>query len=382
LLCAISSLPCLTDLIINGTDKVFIPATFPRSLRRLKVMAFRGGDVSELFDAGPHNQIRELMVYGTNEGVQTAVRACPEITAISVDAHCISQGDLDSILGMCKSLQRLCIDGRMHDDVWFSFASLESSPCARSLTSIKSRAKLTPGFMEIICRCCPAIEELSVCIVGPADVRAMASLMRLHVLEVNYISDWKRGSEFSEAFTALGNADGATPFTRLVLRFAKFDVMGFFSSRRCSALRKLELVRCIEFTEQAMRTLAINVRDSLVVLSSSSAVLISPLLAECRCLERLILRSGGLDVETVWIIGQTCKAPLRWVEINSKMSDDNIRAVVPALAGVVFLDIDCSTKAVLQHIIPRCPCLQVLRAHSFDVKTLRSGVPKHITVLT
>jgi hypothetical protein len=194
-------------------------------------------------------------------GVQAVVRACPEITALTDRGYLrFSQEDLDSILGTCKNLQRLCITSESGADL-LSFARLESFPCARSLTSIEINPKLTPRSVEVICCCCPAIEELAVRGVGPADVRAMASLMRLRVLEVGH--DPEQGPELAEVFTALGNAEGATPLTRLMLWFAKFDATGLFSSRRCSALRELKLIRCSTFTEQAMRALATNVRDSL-----------------------------------------------------------------------------------------------------------------------
>jgi hypothetical protein len=381
LLRAISSLPCLTDLTITVDGKVLIPATFPRSLCRLTVGAFYGSsDISELFGAGPHDQIRELVIGNGDVDVQVAIRACPEITALTVGGyHDFSQEDLDSILSTCKNLQRLCIDR----DSLFSFARLESSPCAQSLTSIKSRANLAPGSMEVICRCCPAIEELAVRGVGPADVRAMASLMRLCVLEVySHSHDQGQGPELSEAFTALGNAEGATPFTRLMLRHAKFDATGFFSSHRCSALRALELDGCTRLTKQVMHALAINARDTLesLVFSWVRVVPIVPLLAECRRLERLVLHC--CNTEDMQTIGQTCKAPLRFVEILSRrIFGGAVCAFMPALAGVVFLRIGCSAEAILQYIIPQCPCLQVLCVRSpSTAKKLRAEIPKHITI--
>jgi hypothetical protein len=378
LLRAISSLSCLSDLTIDVGRKVVIPTTFPRSLRRLTVTLYDGGDVSVLFGAGPHNQIRELEI--DEDHVRTAVCACPEITTLTVrDYHSFSQENLGSVLGTCKNLQRLCID-RIEP---LSFARLESSPCARLLASIKVSAKLTPGSMGVICRCCPAIEELSVCGVGPDDVRVMASLMRLHVLEMRYGRYSEQGPEFSEAFTALGNAEMARPFTRLVLERIKFSATGLFSSRRCSALRELELDGRSTFTKQAMHALATNVRDSLAVLVISwvPVAMVLPLLAECHRLECLTLDCcSTVDMQ---VIGETCKAPLRYFKIvnNEMIDDDAVCAVAPALAGVVFLRIDCSAEAVLQHIIPRCPYLQMIRVHSTDVaKQLRSEVPKHITV--
>jgi hypothetical protein len=60
-----------------------------------------------------------------------------------------------------------------------------------------------------------------------------------------------------------------------------------------------------------------------------------------------------------------------------------VRAVVPALTGVMFLEIDCSAEAVLQHIIPQCSCLQILRVRSTGiVRQLRSVIPKHIAVIS
>jgi hypothetical protein len=377
LLRAISSLPCLTDLTIDTDIKVLVPATFPRSLCKLKTATY--GSVSVLLSAGPHSQIKELEISASH--VQAAVRACPEITALTVrDYH--TQEDLDIILGTCKNLQRLRICAGL-----LSFSILESSLCARSLTSIKVIARLAPGSMEVICRCCPAIEELSVYGVDLADVRAMASLMRLHVLKVTYGHKREQGPELAEAFTALGNADGATSFTRLVLRYVMFDVTGLFSSRRCSALRELKLVCCNGLTEQAMQALATNVRDSLTMLMFSVMLAepIIPLLAECHRLECLILRD--CIIEDMLIISQICKAPLRFVKIigqfrdNGRITNGEVRAIVPALAGVVFLRIECPAKVVLRHIIPRCPCLQMLRVSSSYAKRLRSVVPKHITII-
>jgi hypothetical protein len=237
--------------------------------------------------------------------------------------------------------------------------------------------------MEITCCCCPAIEDLSVCNVSPADVRAMASLMRLNVLEVSN-HDAEQGPELAEAFTTLGNTEGATPLTRLKLRFITFDATGFFSSRRCSALRDLELFCCDKLTDQAMQALATNVCDSLVALVciSSSVAPIVPLLAGCRRIERLTLYRC-INNAGIRTIGKTCKAPLRFVKITGRTTDngDAVRAIMPALAGVVFLHVGCSAEAVLQHIIPQCPCLQVLRVCSPDIaKQLRSVIPKHITV--
>jgi hypothetical protein len=199
-----------------------------------------------------------------------------------------------------------------------------------------------------------------------------------------YNHDQDQGPELAEAFTALGNAEGATPFTRLILGSIAFDVTGLFSSRRCSALRELELFRCDGITEQSMQALATNVRDSLVSLmvSMMSIAPIVPLLAGCRRLERLILHS--CNTADMQVIGETCKAPLRSAELFSDVTiDDYVCAIVPALSGIVFLHIDCSVEAVLQHIIPRCPYLQVLRVRSSDiVKQLRSVIPKHITVIS
>jgi hypothetical protein len=85
------------------------------------------------------------------------------------------------------------------------------------------------------------------------------------------------------------------------------------------------------------------------------------------------------------IVGEASKAPLRLVKITDniiKTTDEEVRAIVPALAGIVFLDIECSAKTVLQHIIPRCPCLRMLYVHSSSIaKQLRPEVPKHITVI-
>jgi hypothetical protein len=339
-------------------------------------------DISVLFGAGPHNQIRELKVQADN-GVQ-AVRACPEITALMVHVFSgrLTQEDLNYILGTCKNLQRLCVNSA---DDHLSFACLESSPCARSLTSIKVNRKLAPGSVEIISRCCPAIEELSVHGVGPADARAMASLMRLRVLQVMCDLEQDQGPELSEAFTTLGNTPGATPFTKLVLESVKFDVTEFFSSRRCSALRALVLDGCNEITEQAMQALATNVRDSLesLMISWVPTLLIVPLLAGCRRLESLSLNTFDIDARNMQIVSQTCKAPLRFVKfIGFKATDDDaMRAVMPALSGVMFLRVECSVKAVLQHIIPQCPCLQMLRVRPEFVAELRPMVPKHITVI-
>jgi hypothetical protein len=381
LLRAISSLTCLTDLTIDlRLRKEIIPATFPQSLRRLTVALCDSDDISVLFGAGPHNQIRELEIH--TSGVQ-AVRACPEITALTVHDFNgrLTQEDLDIILGTCRNLQRLCVNSA---DDHFSFARLESSPCARSLTSIKVDTNLAPGSVEVISRCCPAIEELSVRGVGPADVHAMASLMRLRVLEVSHDLWQDQGPELSEAFTTLGNTEGAIPLTRLVLRYTKFDVTGLFSSPRCSALRELKLISGNGLTDQAMQALATNVRDSLMslMLSWTSAAPVVPLLVECRRLECLILYR--CNTEGMRIIGQTCKAPLKSVKITGiRMIDAAVRAVVPVLAGVVYLDIDCPAKAILQHIIPRCPYLRVLRVRSPDIaRQLRSEIPKHITVIS
>jgi hypothetical protein len=379
LLRAISSLPCLTDLTISMAGKVPVPS-FPRSLRRFKVVE-TGSDISTLFDAGSYDQIKELEI-GPGQ-VQTAVRACPEITALTISVIGALQKDLDCIFNTCKNLQQLHINyvgSRVYSVDLASFTCLESSPCARSLTSIKIDAKPASGSMKIISRCCPAIEEFAICDVGPADVRVMASLMRLHVLEVRHCHE----QELSEAFTALGNAEGATPFTRLALKFTKFDATGLFSSRRCGALRELELLDCNGITEHVIQTLATNVRDSLVVLVVAwiSVAPIVPLFAGCRRLERLTLHCG-CDAKDMRVIGHACKAPLRFVEIVDGITDGTVRAVVPALTGAMFLDIECSAKAVLQHIIPRCPRLQVLRVRSTDVvRQLRPEVPKHITVVS
>jgi hypothetical protein len=202
------------------------------------------------------------------------------------------------------------------------------------------------------------------------------------VLEV--IHEQNQGPELSEAFTALGNTAGATPFTKLVLESIKFDVTGFFSSRRCSALCKLELVSCDGITEQAMQALATNVRDSLVslVISWMPIVPIVPLLAECHRLERLTLHwcnTAGMQT-----IGQTCKAPLRFFKfIGFRATDgDTVRAIMPALSGVMFLRVECSVEVLLQYIIPQCPCLQMLRVCSPDMaEQLHSKIPKHITVI-
>jgi hypothetical protein len=379
LLRAISSLTSLTDLTIEVYHKVSALTMFPRSLHRLTMETFYGVDVSELFGAGPHNQIRELEIRANSGGVQEAVRACPEITALTIYACSFTQNDLDSILSTSKNLQQLCI-GSVDP---LSFACLESSSCARSLTNIKANKKLAPGSIEIISRCCPAIEELSVCDVCPADVHAMASLMRLRVLEMRCDSDEDQGPELSEALTTLGNTAGVTPFTRLVLESIKFDVTGFFSSHRCSALRELVLDDCNRITRQAMQALATNVRDSLesLLLLWVPVVPIVPLLVECCRLEHLTLHKCG--TEAMEIIGQMCKAPLRLFKFTGNMTDDDaVRAIMPALVGVMFLGIECSTEAILQHIIPQCPCLQMIRVCSPDIaKQLRSVIPKHITVI-
>jgi hypothetical protein len=375
-------LTCLTDLTIEVYGTVLVFATFPRSLRRLDVLPFCDcGDGSVLFGAGPHNQIRELMLHDMVTDVQEAVRACPEITALTTKGkYRFLQEDLDSILGTCKNLRQLCIGG---DDP-LSFACLESSSCARSLTNIKVNKKLAAGSMEIISRCCPAIEKLSVHGVEPVDVRAMASLMQLRVLVVWCDPEQDQGPELAEAFTTLGNTTGATPFTKLVLKSTKFDVTGFFSSRRCSALRALVLDNCNRITEQAMQALATNVRDSLesLMLLWIGAVPIVPLLVECHRLERLTLY--GCNTETMQTIGQTCKAPLRFVKfIGFEAADDDaVRAIVPAITGVMFLRVRCSIEAILQHIIPQCPCLQMLRVYSSNIaRQLRPKIPKHITVI-
>jgi hypothetical protein len=169
-----------------------------------------------------------------------------------------------------------------------------------------------------------------------------------------------------------------------MLESAKFDATGLFSSRRCNALCELELNQCDGLTNQAMQALAINVHDSLESLTVlwMSAMLIVPLLVECRRLERLTLHC--CSTANMRIIGQMCKAPLRFVKISDirMIDDDAVRALVPVLAGVLLLDIMCSARAILQHIIPRCPCLQMLRVLSAGiVKQLRSVIPKHTTVI-
>jgi hypothetical protein len=329
-----------------------------------------------LFSAGPHSQVRELSI--DVDDVQAAVSACPAITALTINGG-LAQEDFDFIFDTCKSLQRLCVRTHAYRAVKLSFTRLGSSPCAQSLTSFKSDAQLVPEFVKTICRCCPAIEELFVRDVGPVDVRAMASLMRLRVLHVVTNRDQDQGPEFSEAFTVLGNADGATPFTKLVLESADFDATGLFSSRRCNALRRLELFYCDGLTKQAMQALATNVRDSLEVLVSSSTALVVPLLAECCRLEYLVLQDYNVGIDSMRAINKTCKAPLRFVDFARfiKMSDAAVGAVSPALAGVVSLSIDCSVVAVLRHIVPRCPHLQTLQVNSlYDAEQLRAKIPK------
>jgi hypothetical protein len=296
-----------------------------------------------MFGAGPHDQIKELNMGHVDGGIQAAVHACPEITEMAVsEFRDFMQEDLNIILGTCKSLQQLSI-GYFES---ISFACLESSLCTRSLTSIKINNKLASGSIEVISRCCPAIEELSVCDVGPVDVRAMASLMRLHVLEMmSYGHDQEQGSELAEAFTALDSTEGATLFARLVLMRIKFDVTRLLSTRRCSALRELELFECDGITEQAMQALAINVRDSLVVLMVSlmPVALIDPLLAKCCRLDHLALH--GCNTAGMQSIGETCKAPLRFVEVSDRMSAGAIRGIASVLAGVVVLDTGCQPRS-------------------------------------
>jgi hypothetical protein len=132
-----------------------------------------------------------------------------------------------------------------------------------------------------------------------------------------------------------------------------------------------------------MQALATNARDSLeaLMVSGMRVALIGPLLAECHCLKHLTLYR--CNTAAMQIIGQTCKAPLKFVKIAGGMTDDAVRAIVPALSSVVFLRIKCSDETVLQHIIPQCPCLQLLRIRSPDIiKRLRSEIPKHITVIS
>jgi hypothetical protein len=158
--------------------------------------------------------------------------------------------------------------------------------------------------------------------------------MRLCVLEVRYDREQEQEPELAEAFTALDNADGATPFTRLMLWYAWFDATGLFSSHQCSALCEFELNQCDGFAKQAMQALAINARDSLESLTVlwMPVMLIVPL-AGCRRLERLALY--GCNSDDMQIISQICKAPLRFVMLTGRIDGDDVRAIVPALAGVV-----------------------------------------------
>ena len=99
--------------------------------------------------------------------------------------------------------------------------------------------------------------EISLCGVTSKDMKAMATLEHIEVMELLVENE-----EETEVMGEMGETEGVVPFKRIRLINVRFNLTRFFSSHRCSALREIYLRDC-EIPEESMKALAMNSCETL-----------------------------------------------------------------------------------------------------------------------
>lgn len=330
------------------------------------------------------------MFNADQEAILSTIHAFPCATDITIDARPMTVDIIQELVKSCPGIRRLNIGA--HD------GDIALGPVLKCLETAKFGLLLEhftigntfadSGDFWSFCRSFPNIVRLELRLEGhpvrPTDIRALITLKQLESFAA-WVERSAMGpegeparKEMADAFTVLGQAEGAAPFKRLELCDATFDATAFFLSRRCHEIRELDIDRC-EFTEASVRALATNVKDSLVKLTfSSDGWNLDPeprrnghipaiLLAECSQIHDLSLTFATDDI--LRQIGEQSRARLTRFDIYNFRPDHTeagFRAFAPALRFVITLKMylpRCPPE-VIRTLISSCPQLRVLKGVS------------------
>lgn len=360
-------------IVIPSDTTSLHPVAFPSGLRHLELLAARL-DVSVLFSLGPFPSIESLTFNGAGGGITAIVGACPSLSSLvlhTFSAVGVTQSDIDFIFGSCKSLTALSL--RTASVGSSNFRRLDSSPFARYLRSFCAFAlSTTAGFSQMISRVSPGLVELKLprLPIQEDDVRTFCQLRHLESISVCFdpTAEFSNGKEMSEAFGALGNAEGCAPFKSLEFSFAGFDGISFFSARRCCSVRALVLRDC-RFPVTSIQSLAENSRNSIHSLSftGSDASFLPPLISlqsighlEVTTNLDSVLRTIGMS-RPLGVPSTVCD-----VDVSSSdpgITDDGLLALAPAISdSVTHLQISCAdvTSSGVISLANRCRVLRQL----------------------
>ena len=97
---------------------------------------------------------------------------------------------------------------------------LKSAKCARNLRKVEFR-NVTEESVEVMSRCCPNIVEISLHEITRRDVKAMANLKHLEVLQLRF------GNEEEEE-EAMGETEGVESLKRIQNYNVRFNLTRFF----------------------------------------------------------------------------------------------------------------------------------------------------------
>jgi hypothetical protein len=363
---AIRSLRSLTRLRIRGIEEVD-PTGFPKKLADLDI---RDTVTCRLFGANGTSlvSVESLSLgFGSDDYVahlSDAIRACPSVTSLKLDlGHKeIWPEEMATIWETCTGLREISIS--FAGDCSMALDEFERSECCANIEKLSLDIAEENVWSRIIRRC-PNIVELSMAYPRPSarDIGELSALKRLEVLRVDCFGDDDELDAFSESFDKLGRSDGI-PLKRIALTFVKFDLGGFFSSRRCRGLREVSFSDCTIRGED-IAALADNARDSLVSLevSRGNEWSIVPLLAGRSRVNRLVMEN--CTKSQTGEIGKMSEAPLEVVAIGNQWSlftDGMIAKIAPALANVIDLTIygDGHSDGAIVELVSKCRRLRRL----------------------
>ena len=357
------------------------PIEIPRTLKDLEVHC---SDASQLFRGtkGPFDSIKSLSL-DCEIGMIPVIRVCPSITSLKLDVgfSSISTEEMKAVWETCTQLQEISIT--CWENCSLALDEFEKSKCCNlikklSLYGRKAEAKT----WETMIRRCPNIMELKMLNPSPTamDIRGLTSLKNLEVLVV----DCNRNSEgISESFSELGGSDGI-PFKRIVLRGARMELSGFFSSHRCHQLREIEFNDC-KMSMRSIEALAENVHDSLISLEFTGydGNFMIPLLTRCSRLNQLVIHNCMKSL--MKRIGIEGKAPLKNVILedrSSQFSDEGIIGIAQALKDVIDLEINSkkiSSGGIIE-LVSKCPKLRQIKVHVKLFKSIREALHHKVIV--
>ena len=352
---SIESLKNLTRLyivVMFGETVEMIPIEIPRTLKELDVYCL---DASRLFreTKGPFDSIKSLSLF-CRTGMIPAIGACPSITSLKleVEGSNISTEEMKVVWETCTQLQEISISCLRNCSL--ALDEFEKSKCCNLIKKLSLNIiNVEARTWETMIRRCPNIVELEMLNPWPTamDIRGLTSLKNLEVLDVNCS---RNGEGISKSFSELGGSDGI-PFKRIVLRDAKMELSGFFSSHRCHQLREIEFSDC-EMSMRSIEALTENVHDSLISLefTGNDGEIMIPLLTHCSRINQLMI--NNCKESLMKRIGMESKAPLANVTLGhfwTKFTDEGLIGIAPALKDVIELEINSdgiSSDAIIEFV--------------------------------